>query len=155
VRGKFGRAGVIAFVLSISLFTGPAGLLSRAEATTTADLSTGSANPSGTAAPSTSAAQPSTDTADSSTGTVRPSTGVGSCTLKNWNAGTDPNDAKNLPLGQRPQSYTPDDYNCTGAEFAAPGTEFTKFPQPHDFNVNNLRTVQSVPVCQAGWPATS
>jgi PKD repeat protein len=63
-----------------------------------------------------------------------PATGVGSCTLKNWNPGSDPGDAKDLPEGQRPQTYTPDDYNCTGARFAANGSEFTRFPQPRDFH---------------------
>ncbi|MBD0741464.1 hypothetical protein BG418_08170 [Streptomyces sp. CBMA152] len=65
---------------------------------------------------------------------THPATGVGSCTLKNWDADQDPEDAKNLPEGQRPQSYKPDDYNCTGAHFAAPGVEFAKFPQPHSYS---------------------
>ena len=65
---------------------------------------------------------------------AHPATGVGSCTLKNWNPGADPSDAKDLPQGQRPQTYKPDDYNCTGATFAANGAEFTKFPAPHDFH---------------------
>ena len=69
-----------------------------------------------------------------------PATGVGSCTLKNWNPGADPGDAKDLPQGQRPQTYKPDDYNCTGATFAANGTEFTKFPQPHDFHAPRAAT---------------
>jgi PKD repeat protein len=64
---------------------------------------------------------------------ARNSTGPGSCTLKNWNPSADPDDAKDLPEGQRPQSYRPDDYNCVGATFAKPGVEFAKFPQPHDF----------------------
>jgi PKD repeat protein len=63
----------------------------------------------------------------------RGETGLGSCTLKNWNPNLDPEDAKNLPQGQRPQSYRPDDYNCAGAAFASPGVEFAKFPQPHNF----------------------
>lgn len=58
--------------------------------------------------------------------------GVGSCTLKNWNPSADAGDAKDLPQGARPQSYKPDDYDCTGATFAQPGVEFTKFPQPHN-----------------------
>ncbi|WP_307795321.1 PKD domain-containing protein [Actinacidiphila acididurans] len=62
-----------------------------------------------------------------------PASGVGSCTLKNWNPGTDPDDATDLPEGHRPQSYRQDDYDCAGAKFAAPGAEFKKFPQPHDF----------------------
>src|SRR5438874_10431610 len=81
---------------------------------------------------------------------ARPATGVGSCTLKNWNPAADPDDAKDLPEGQRPQSYKPDDYNCTGATFAAPGVEFTKFPQPKDFHITNRLATQSVPVCRVG-----
>jgi PKD repeat protein len=83
-------------------------------------------------------------------GAVHPATGVGSCTLKNWNPAADPDDAKDLPEGQRPQSYKPDDYNCAGASFAAPGVEFTKFPQPKDFHVTNRQTIEPVSVCQAG-----
>jgi PKD repeat protein len=64
---------------------------------------------------------------------VHPATGVGSCTLKNWNPDSDPEDAKDLPEGDRPQTYKPDDYDCTGAKFAKNGAEFAKFPQPHDF----------------------
>ncbi|HEX8970788.1 PKD domain-containing protein [Oryzihumus sp.] len=64
---------------------------------------------------------------------IHPSSGPGSCTLKNWNPSADPDDAKDLPQGQRPQSYKPDDYNCTGATFARPGVEFAKFRQPHNF----------------------
>src|SRR2546428_12673181 len=44
---------------------------------------------------------------------AHPATGVGSCTLKGWNPRTDPNDAKDLPEGQRPQTYKRDDYNCS------------------------------------------
>src|SRR5579859_8104098 len=68
---------------------------------------------------------------------VRPTTGVGSCTLKGWNPKTDPEDAKNLPLGQRPQSYKPDDIDCTGAVFAPFGAEFAKFPQPKNFAITD------------------
>ena len=64
---------------------------------------------------------------------LHPATGVGSCTLKNWQPNQDPDDAKDLPEGSRPQSYKPDDYNCTGAKFATNGVEFAKFPQPHNF----------------------
>ena len=60
---------------------------------------------------------------------AHPATGVGSCALKNWNPAADPDDAKDLSEGQRPQTYKPDDYNCTGATFAAQGVEFTKFPR--------------------------
>jgi PKD repeat protein len=73
---------------------------------------------------------------------LHPATGVGSCTLKNWNPGQDPNDAKDRPEGQRPQTYKPDDYNCNGATFAAPGVEFTRFPQPHNFHLTNQQTVR-------------
>ncbi len=66
---------------------------------------------------------------------AHPATGVGSCTLKGWTPSTDPEDAKSLPLGKRPQTYRPDDYNCTGAKFAPNGAEFAKFRQPHDFRV--------------------
>jgi PKD repeat protein len=76
--------------------------------------------------------------------------GSGSCTLKGWNPNTDPEDAKDLPQGSRPQSYRPDDYDCTGATFAAPGVEFSRFPQPHNYNIANKDTVRSVPVCNAG-----
>jgi PKD repeat protein len=65
--------------------------------------------------------------------------GVGSCTLKNWNPGTDPEDAKDLPEGDRPQSYKPDDYDCTGAKFAQNGAEFAKFPQPRKFPAAALK----------------
>jgi PKD repeat protein len=73
---------------------------------------------------------------------ARPTSGPGSCTLKGWNPATDPLNAKNLPLGQRPQSYKPDNFNCTGAVFAAPGAEFKKFPQPTNFTITNKQVVQ-------------
>jgi hypothetical protein len=78
---------------------------------------------------------------------IQSATGVGSCTLKNWNPNTDPDDAKDLPDGDRPQSYKPDDYDCDGASFAKPGVEFTKFPQPRDFHVTNRQTQRSVRDC--------
>jgi PKD repeat protein len=71
---------------------------------------------------------------------AHPATGVGSCTLKNWNPTADPEDAKDRPQGDRPQTYKPDDYNCTGAKFAQNGAEFTKFPQPHDFPAGQPKT---------------
>ncbi len=74
---------------------------------------------------------------------VHPATGVGSCTLKNWDPDDDPADAKDLPEGQRPQSYKPDDYNCTGAKFATDGSEFTKFPQPHNLPDRSGKTTAS------------
>src|SRR5258708_17618848 len=70
-------------------------------------------------------------------GGAHPATGLGSCTLKGWNPSTDPNDASDLPEGQRPQTYRPDDYNCNGAKFAANGVEFAKSPQPNNFTINN------------------
>jgi PKD repeat protein len=79
-----------------------------------------------------------------------PATGVGSCTLKGWNPSSDPADAKDLPLGDRPQTYKPDDYNCTGAKFAAPGVEFARFPQPRNFHISNQPAIRPVPVCAAG-----
>jgi PKD repeat protein len=81
---------------------------------------------------------------------AHPPTGVGSCTLKNWNPQTDPDDATDLPEGQRPQSYKPDDYDCTGAAFAAPGVEFRKYPQPGDFHITNESTERPVLACGAG-----
>ncbi|MDH6143465.1 PKD repeat protein, partial [Kitasatospora sp. GP30] len=72
-----------------------------------------------------------------------PTTGVGSCTLKGWNPATSPTNAKNLPVGQRPQTYKPDDFDCSGAKFAAPGVEFAKFPQPKDFKITDKSTVQT------------
>lgn len=77
---------------------------------------------------------------DAAAAGVHPATGVGSCTLKGWNASQDPEDAKNLPEGSRPQTYKPDDYNCTGATFARNGAEFTKFPQPKNFPARQATT---------------
>ena len=76
-----------------------------------------------------------------------PLTGVGSCTLKGWDPVHDPPDAKDLPPGHRPQTYRPDNYDCDGAKFAAPGVEFAGFPQPHDYQVTNNKVVWSTPVC--------
>ena len=80
--------------------------------------------------------------ADAQGGGARPTSGPGSCTLKGWNPATDPRNAKNLPLGQRPQTYKPDNFDCAGAVFAAPGVEFTKFPQPKNFTITNKQVVQ-------------
>ena len=77
-----------------------------------------------------------------------PATGVGSCTLKGWNPNQDPEDAKNLPEGKRLQTYIPDNYNCKGAHFAAPGVEFTRYQQPNNFHVNNQSAHRAVKVCQ-------
>ena len=66
-------------------------------------------------------------------GSGRSTSGPGSCTLKGWNPSADPGDAKDRPQGSRPQSYKPDDYDCTGAKFAANGAEFAKFPHPKTF----------------------
>ena len=83
-------------------------------------------------------------------GANRPATGVGSCTLKGWNPTSDLADAENLPVGHRPQSYKPDNYNCTGAVFAKPGVEFAKFPQPHDYRITNRHTTRLVRTCKPG-----
>ncbi len=77
---------------------------------------------------------------------AHPATGVGSCTLKNWNPTSDPEDAKDRPQGDRPQTYKPDDYNCTGAKFAANGSEFTKFPQPRNFPARQAKTTATAPM---------
>jgi PKD repeat protein len=74
---------------------------------------------------------------------AHPATGVGSCTLKGYNPATTPANAKNLPLGKRPQSYKPDDFDCTGAKFAPPGVEFAKFPQPKNFKITNQSTIRT------------
>ena len=78
---------------------------------------------------------------------AHPATGVGSCTLKGWNPNTDPSDATDLPEGSRPQSYKPDDYNCNGAKFAAPGVEHTKFPQPQNYHVTNKVSTRTTAAC--------
>jgi PKD repeat protein len=78
-----------------------------------------------------------------------PTTGVGSCTLKGYNAAVDPNDA-HAPIGHRLQTYKPDNYNCTGAIFAKPGVEFRKFPQPHDYRITNTHTTRLVRACKLG-----
>src|SRR6266851_5446011 len=75
---------------------------------------------------------------------AHPPTGVGSCTLKNWNPNLDPEDAKDLPQGDRSQTYKPDDYNCTGAVFAADGVEFAQFPQPNNFHVSTQPAAQTM-----------
>ncbi|WP_165845595.1 PKD domain-containing protein [Streptacidiphilus pinicola] len=80
---------------------------------------------------------------------VHPATGLGSCTLKGYNPATSPPNAKNLPVGHRPQSYKPDDFDCTGAKFAAPGVEFAKFPQPKNFKISNKTVVKTVAGHQA------
>jgi PKD repeat protein len=80
----------------------------------------------------------------------RPATGVGSCTLKGWNPSSDPRDAKDLPVGDRHQTYKPDNYDCTGAVFAKPGVEFAKFPQPRDFRITNRLASQVDRTCTSG-----
>ena len=72
----------------------------------------------------------------------RPTSGPGSCTLIGWNPSTDPTNAKNLPVGQRPQTYKPDNFDCSSAKFAALGAEYKQFPQPHNFAVNNRITYE-------------
>jgi PKD repeat protein len=86
-------------------------------------------------------------------GAGRPTTGVGSCTLKGWNPGDDPADAKDLPVGDRHQTYIPDNYDCTGAVFAKPGVEFNRFPQPHNLKITNV-TRAAEAVLPAGVTAT-
>src|SRR5215469_2015140 len=83
--------------------------------------------------------------------TVHQPTGVGSCTLKNWNPNLDPEDAKDLPEGARPQTYKPDDYDCTGAVFAPDGVEFAQFRQPNNFHmpVTHQGTAQMAAAPQA------
>jgi len=83
-------------------------------------------------------------------GAGHPATGVGSCTLKGWNPASDPANAKDLPIGKRPQTYRPDNYNCAGAVFAKPGVEFAKFPQPHNYHVTNRHATQLVRTCKSG-----
>ncbi len=83
-------------------------------------------------------------------GAGHPATGVGSCTLKGWNPSSDPADAADLPVGDRPQTYRPDNYDCTGAVFAKPGVEFAKFPQPHDYRITDQHTTQLVRSCKPG-----
>ena len=100
LRWKPGRAGIVVAVLSTSLFTAYLSLGSQAKAAGAHPAEAAAAHPAKAAA-------------------AHPATGVGSCTLKGWNPSTDPNDAKDLPEGQRPQTYKRDDYNCTGAKFAA------------------------------------
>jgi PKD repeat protein len=75
---------------------------------------------------------------------ARPKTGVGSCTLIGWNPSTDPTNAKNLPVGHRPQTYRPDNFDCTGAVFSAPGVDFSKFPQPKNFKITNKDVTRTV-----------
>lgn len=75
-------------------------------------------------------------------------TGVGSCTLIGWNPNTvEPEDVTTGPI---PISYKPDNYDCRGARFAGPGVEFAKFPQPHNFKVQNRVTTRSELVCSKG-----
>lgn len=70
-------------------------------------------------------------------GTKGPTSGPGSCTLIGWNPNTDPSNAKDLPIGQRHQTYKPDNFDCSSAVFAPLGVEFQHFPQPHDFAITN------------------
>jgi hypothetical protein len=99
---------------------------------------------SGIASPTTMATGEGTPSSQAEPAPAHPATGVGSCTIKNVNPNLDPGDAKDLPQGERPQTYKPDDYDCTGAVFAADGVEFTQFHQPSNFHVTNQRTVQTL-----------
>jgi PKD repeat protein len=81
---------------------------------------------------------------------AHPATGVGSCTLKNPHPKiAAPNPAK-LPLAKRHQTYRPDNYDCDGAQFAKPGAEFRRFPQPRDYHITNRKVVRLARVCQLG-----
>jgi len=81
---------------------------------------------------------------------AHPATGVGSCTLKNPDPKlAAPNPAK-LPLAKRHQTYRPDNYDCDGAQFAKPGAEFRRFPQPRDYHITNRKVVRLARVCQLG-----
>ena len=86
---------------------------------------------------------------------AHPASGVGSCTLKGWNPAADPDDATNLPTGKRPQSYKPDNYDCTGAKFAQPGVEYTKFPQPRNYKITNRQTTVQGKTVQAPTAAAN
>jgi PKD repeat protein len=78
-------------------------------------------------------------------GSGRPQTGPGSCTLKGWNP--DSKNEANAPIGHRHMTYKPDNYDCEGAVFAKPGVEFRKFPQPHNFHVNDVHEARLVRTC--------
>jgi PKD repeat protein len=72
-------------------------------------------------------------------------TGVGSCTLIGWNQNLiDPDDIENPSGATMPISYKPDNFDCSGAKFAGPGVEFAKFPQPHNFKIQNRAVTKSV-----------
>ena len=79
-----------------------------------------------------------------------PATGVDSCTLKNTDPKLAVRDATKLPLGKRPQTYRPDNFDCDGAEFAKPGVQFARFPRPKNFHIVNRRVIRPVRVCQSG-----
>jgi PKD repeat protein len=81
---------------------------------------------------------------------LHPATGVGSCTLINWSNKDHPiPDANAIPLGHRPMTYKPDNYDCKGAKFARPGVEFRSFPQPKSFHIANRKTTQLVDTCSS------
>jgi PKD repeat protein len=96
-------------------------------------------------------AQPADPGAHASSAIRRhPPTGVGSCTLRGWNPKHDPRDATKLPLGHRPQTYRPDNYDCTGAVFAKRGAEFRRFPQPQRWRIVNRKLTAPIRMCAAG-----
>src|SRR5215469_17325080 len=72
-----------------------------------------------------------------------PATGVGSCTLKNPHPKPSARD-----LRKRIQTYRPDNYDCDGAEFARPGAQFRRFPQPRNYHITNRKAVRLVRVCK-------
>src|SRR5215831_21345735 len=81
---------------------------------------------------------------------AHPATGVGSCTLKNPDPKLAARNPAKLPLGERKQTYRPDNYDCDGAAFARPGVEFRRFPQPRDYRITNRKVVRLARVCQLG-----
>jgi hypothetical protein len=80
---------------------------------------------------------------------AHPATGVGSCTLKNPHPKASPAEAR-----KRIQTYRPDNYDCNGAEFARPGVQFARFPQPKNFHIANRKVVRLARVCRAGTCST-
>ena len=82
-------------------------------------------------------------------------TGVGSCNLIGFNPNTVDAEDQNLPVGHRPMTYKPDNYDCSGAKFAGPGVEFAKFPQPHNFNIQNRIVTRTMPASRVGPARTT
>jgi hypothetical protein len=55
---------------------------------------------------------------------------------------------------KRIQTYRPDNYDCNGAEFARPGVQFARFPQPKNFHIANRKVVRLARVCRMGACST-